>query len=70
MELPDDEALALKHVGATNIEQYNKLSSKCAYVCSLYISEAQCYYSLIKRIIRLYYGLYNPHSYLLRGHQD
>jgi hypothetical protein len=29
--------LALKHVGAVNIEQYNKLSVKCAFVCALYV---------------------------------
>ena len=29
--------LALKHVVAINTEQYNKLSIKCAFVCSLYI---------------------------------
>jgi hypothetical protein len=29
--------LALKHVGAINTEQYNKLSINCAMVCSLYI---------------------------------
>jgi hypothetical protein len=30
-------ALTLKHVGAINKEQYNKLLIKCAIVCSLYI---------------------------------
>jgi hypothetical protein len=28
----------LKHVGAINTEQYDKLSIKCAFVCSLYIN--------------------------------
>jgi hypothetical protein len=32
-----NEMLELKHVGAINIEQYDKLSIKCAFVCSLYI---------------------------------
>jgi hypothetical protein len=36
-ELPEDDALALKLAGAINKEQYNKLSVKCAFVCSLYI---------------------------------
>jgi hypothetical protein len=36
IELPEDDAFALKHTGATNIEQYNKLPDKCAFVCSLY----------------------------------
>jgi len=31
-ELPGDDTLMLKHVGATNKEQYNKLSNKCAFV--------------------------------------
>ena len=31
--------LASKHVGAINKEQYNKMSVKCAFVCSLYIWE-------------------------------
>jgi hypothetical protein len=36
-ELPEDDALVLKHVGVINKEQYNKLSIKCAFACSLYI---------------------------------
>jgi len=36
-ELPEDDTLALKHVGAINKEQYNKLSIKCVFVSSLYI---------------------------------
>jgi hypothetical protein len=36
-ELPEDDAKTLKHVGAINKEQYNKLSVKCAFVCSLCI---------------------------------
>jgi hypothetical protein len=36
-ELPEDDALALKHVGAVNKEQYTKLSIKCVFVCLLYI---------------------------------
>jgi len=35
-ELPEDEAFALKHVGAINRKRYNKLY-KCAFDCSLYI---------------------------------
>jgi hypothetical protein len=33
----EDEVLALKYIGKINKEQYNKLSVKCAFVCSLYI---------------------------------
>jgi hypothetical protein len=32
---PEDDAFALEHVGAINIEQCNKLSIECAVVCSL-----------------------------------
>jgi hypothetical protein len=31
--LPEDDALVLKHVGAINTEQHNKLSIRCAFVC-------------------------------------
>jgi hypothetical protein len=31
--------LASKHVGAINKEEYNKMSVKCAFVCSLYVRE-------------------------------
>ena len=34
-ELPEDDTLVLKHIGAINKEQYNKLSIKCAFVYSL-----------------------------------
>jgi hypothetical protein len=35
-ELPEDDVLTLKHVGGINIEQCNKLSVKCAFVCYTY----------------------------------
>jgi len=35
-ELPEDDVLALKHVGAINKEQHNKLSVKCGFVCSIH----------------------------------
>jgi hypothetical protein len=36
-ELPQDDTVVLKHAGAINIEQYNKLSIKFPFVCSLHI---------------------------------
>jgi len=33
----EEDALALKYAGVVNIEQYNKLSIKCAFVCLLYV---------------------------------
>ena len=33
MRAPEDDALALKRVGAINKEQYNKRPIKCAFVC-------------------------------------
>jgi len=32
-ELPQDDVLTLKRVGAIRKEQYNKLSINCAFVC-------------------------------------
>jgi len=35
-EVPEDDAIASKHVGQCNKEQYNKLLISCALVGSLY----------------------------------
>jgi hypothetical protein len=35
-ELPEDGAIASKHVGQRNKERYNKLLISCAFVGSLY----------------------------------
>ena len=43
-ELPEDDTLTLKHVGVINTEQYNKLSVKCVFVCSLYIHVSCSYF--------------------------
>jgi hypothetical protein len=45
--------VALKHVTAINVEQYNKLSVKCAFVCSLYILFKKCVKYYFKLIISM-----------------
>jgi hypothetical protein len=35
-ELPEGDVFATKHVAAINKEQYNKLWTKCAFMCSVY----------------------------------
>jgi hypothetical protein len=44
--ITEDDALALKHVGVINKQQYNKLTINCAFVCSLYIKEFFYYYTV------------------------
>jgi hypothetical protein len=52
-ELNEDDALALKHVGAINKDQYNKLSIKCAFIRFLiHIVKDARYQGLKKFVIR------------------
>jgi hypothetical protein len=41
----------LKQVGAINDKQYNKLSIKCAFVCSLYIYKTLAYLTMYMKAL-------------------